>query len=55
VKEQKLEAMKIHKHVLQVIDHYIECWAENRCLHCGDCVAFALLFSEHLGPFTLQT
>ena len=39
----------IPKKVLSVIKHYNECFAEkNRCLHCGDCVAFALIYSEIL-------
>ncbi len=41
--------MRIPKHVLEVLNHYNECYSKaNRCLHCGDCIAFALLISEHL-------
>jgi len=41
--------LRIPKHVLKVIDHYNECFLKaDRCLHCNDCIAFALLLSEHL-------
>jgi len=39
---------KIPKHVIDIIQHYRECWEKaNRCIHCGDCIAFALAFSEN--------
>jgi len=41
--------VKIPKKVLDVIAHYNQCFAERgRCLHCNDCIAFALINSESL-------
>jgi len=35
------------KIVLDVIKHFGECYvAHDRCLHCNDCIAFALIYSE---------
>jgi len=35
------------KKMLKYISHFDECFVkENRCIHCLDCVAFALLYAE---------
>ena len=52
-KEEKTEEeesiTKIPKFLTEIITHYRNCWVKaNRCIHCGDCIAFALAFSEHL-------
>jgi len=40
---------KIPKMVHKVIKHYNRCYMEeNRCIHCPDCIAFAIIFSEIL-------
>ena len=32
-----------------MVNHYNECYAQrDRCLHCNDCIAFALIYSEAL-------
>ena len=40
---------EIPKHVSKVLEHYNGCFAKrDRCIHCGDCIAFALIYSEAL-------
>lgn len=35
------------KKIVKYINHFNKCFAkENRCLHCLDCIAFALLYAE---------
>jgi hypothetical protein len=47
--ESESEALKVPKKVWAVLDHYNECFVQrNRCLHCNDCIAFALIYSEAL-------
>jgi len=41
--------VQVSKKILRVIEHYNECFAEReRCLHCNDCIAYALIVSEAL-------
>jgi len=39
---------KIPKIVKRVIDHYNDCFVKRDCIHCPDCIAFAMIFSEIL-------
>ena len=41
--------MKIPEKIRVVLNYYGECFAKrDRCLHCNDCIAFALIYSETL-------
>ena len=39
--------MSIPKYISRVHNHFFECFTEhNRCIHCFDCIAFAIIFSQ---------
>jgi hypothetical protein len=45
----KNERVTIPQKIIRVLKHYSECYVKRaRCLHCNDCIAYALISSEAL-------
>jgi len=41
--------VKVPKYVREVLDRLTRCFEERDCLHCSDCVAFALMYLDATG------
>jgi len=44
-----VDKARIPKAITSILKYYNECFVKRgRCMHCGDCIAFALIYSEAL-------